>query len=90
MRPGDTGTAEIVPLRSSWRRPVVRPLDRLTEVLLQVLGATRWAPPPRGVAWRRVALRLLCTILALGLWISGTTKLEEDHPATAEHRPARR
>lgn len=70
MRSGSTGTAEIVPVRSTWRRPVPRPRDRLAQVVAQIMGLTRRGAPPPGVAWRIAFRRVLCTVLALALWIT--------------------
>lgn len=72
MRSADTGTADIVPVRSTWRRPAPSVTDRAAEVVAQVLGITRWAPPPPGVAWRLALRRLLLTAVGLALWLTWT------------------
>lgn len=47
-----------------------RQQPRSVLIIAAILGATRWASPPPGVAWRLAFRRLLLTALALALWIT--------------------
>lgn len=68
-----TGSFNALPVRTgrAWTFSP-RPRSREIRIIEQLLGATRWAPPPPGVAWRLALRRLLLTFIALAIWITWT------------------
>lgn len=73
MRTDATGSYHALPLRSvrTSHRPASAP--RLWSVLAWLLGATRRASPPPGVAWRRALLALIRKLLAMALIVAFVT-----------------
>lgn len=66
-----TGSFAAIPVRSfrGWSF-MPRQQPRSVLIVAAILGVTRWASPPPGVAWRLAFRRLLLTALALALWIT--------------------
>lgn len=65
-----TGSYHAIPIRPArvWQRARREP-PRHEMIIGQILGATRWAKPPPGVAWRRAMLQLLLKLLGVLLLI---------------------
>lgn len=58
---------QLAPVRP-WQRP--RGVPRRERIIAQVLGMTRGAKPPPGVAWKRALVTLLCNLLAMMLIVA--------------------